>query len=558
MKLISIWWLEIASCVVVVAMIAALAGTVQPYSGQPLSRWPYSFPINTIVSFYAEVMRAALVLVLGECLSQLKWSWFTSPRPLHHMEHYDSASRGPWGSLKLLWAIRLRAILPSLGGIIMILSLIVVPFTQQIVQFYNCNMVDTTLNASVPTTHIAYSGHSGATQSIVASAQAVINSGVYSSELKQPSFVCSTGNCTFEVYHSIGWCSHCEDISDQLEIQYADSGLLTFTLPSSNLSATEKLETFVMGAGGYGMQAILGWTANGTSRPLSQSPWGKRGFGAAECYIGPCVRDYRGIVQGGRLSENFTSMSWNPSDDIENGQEVDYVNVPCLNASETQSLHDAGYNLDPQTTAWFRWTGLNLTRDVYLRPDCVYQSYGPQLFTLREYLTDMFTGKLEYAVGDITGPPILQTIYQEGNVTYSTINDMYNRIAQGLTAWAREQGSNVTGQVWRSDTCVYAHWQWVAYPTSLIVGTVVFLVWTIDRTRKEEGSRQDYKSSPLAFLFHRLGSVGSEGLVSNIGSNGELQEKAKTMRVVFHGTDDVWRFTEVEESYTPATKKRGV
>ncbi|KAI1211236.1 uncharacterized protein F4807DRAFT_29334 [Annulohypoxylon truncatum] len=551
MRLTNIWWLEIVSCLLVVAMIAALVGTIQPYQGQPLSRWPYSLPINTIVSFYSEVMRAAMVLVLGDCLSQLKWSWFTSPRPLHHLEHYDNASRGPWGSLGFLWAIRLRAILPSIGGIMMVLSVLLVPFTQQIVQFYSCTILDATLSASIPKTNFASAGYNGAAVSIVPSAQAVINSGVYDSEIKQVPFTCPTGNCTFaRVYRSMGWCSHCEDVSDQIEVRSSKEGAVNFTLPS-NLSAIPGSSTFVMGASDYTIQAILGWNKNGTAHPLSDTPWGKRGFGAAECSVDPCVRSYTGIVKDGTFTETLisTSVTWDWKD-----YEDDSIDVACLNASEIQALQNAGCNFDPKKTVWVECDGARAT--AMPRSECIYQAVGPQVSHLFGYLSTMFNGELGYAPGALYGPAILQTIFQGGNVTYSTIDDMFNRIAQSLTVWAREQGTrNVTGQVYMSNTCVNARWGWLACPLSLMLGTVIFLAWTMDHTRRNEGSRQDYKSSPLALLFHRLGEVGNEGPISDIASSGELQKKAKAMRVVFQGTDDVWRFTEVEQLDTSGAKK---
>ncbi|KAI0896183.1 hypothetical protein F4806DRAFT_502503 [Annulohypoxylon nitens] len=311
-----------------------------------------------------------------------------------------------------------------------------------------------------------------------------------------------------------------------------------------------------MGSFGYTIQAILGWTTNRTADPLSDTEWGNRGYGAAECSINPCIREYRSAVQGGRLSENFTSLAaslaWNSSD-----YEEDYIDVSCLNTSEAQALKNSGFNFDTQTTPWLKLDGWNVT-DVDIRDECFYQARGPQMSSLYRYLDNMFSGTLLYQQGIILGPALLQTTFQGGNVTYSTIDDMFDRISQALTVWGREQGENVTGQVWRSDTCVDAEWQWVAYPVCLVFGTMVFLVWTIDHTRRKEGSRQDYKSSPLAFLFHRLGGVGTEGPASNIKSNSELQKKAKAMRVVFQGTDNVWRFTEVEEPHTPEAKKRAV
>ncbi|KAI2473119.1 hypothetical protein F4781DRAFT_419563 [Annulohypoxylon bovei var. microspora] len=566
--LVKIWWLEIASCLLVVAIIAALVGTIQPYQGQPLPQWPYSLSINTIVSFYSEIMRAAMILVLGECLSQLKWSWFTQPRPLDHIEHYDNASRGPWGSAKLLWAIRLRAIPPSLGGIMMILSLLLVPLTQQIVQFYSCEIPDMSLNASIPKTNFASSGtslHIGAgLNTIKPGVQDAMNSAVYEKELKQTPFTCPTGNCTFDgVYHSAGWCSSCEDISDQVEI-FSNISPPNFTLPSSNLTATAGIRTFVMGSANESIQAILGLGENGTEQGLLRNtPWGIRGYGAAQCTIDPCIRSYTSTVKGGSLTETLlsTSEAWD-----ENGYWLNTIDVSCLKATEIQALHNAGYDFDPQKTAWlpynlsvearsaFNPSVLNSTNTT-IRPECIYQTYRGHMYSLNVYLDTMFTGELAYATEVLGGPTILQSIFQEGNVTYSTINDTFNRVAQALTIYTRGEGVNITGQVYRTQTCVSARWGWLAYPLSLVLGTMIFLACTIDRTRRNEGSRQDYKSSPLALLFHRLGDVGSEGPVFNIANNDELQKKAKTMKVMFQGTNNVWRFVETGQSEASKAKE---
>lgn len=563
MSLLNIWWLEMIACLLVLAMIGALVGTIYPYQGQPLPHWPYTLSINSIVAFYAEVMRVAMILVLGECLSQLKWSWFTQPRPLDHIEHYDNASRGPWGSLGLLWAIRMGALLPSIGGIMMILTLLLVPFTQQIVQFYSCSVPDPTLNASIPKTNFASAGasmHIGAgLNSIEPHVQAIMNSGIYDSQLKEVTFDCPSGNCTFEgIYHSMGWCSHCMDISDQLEI-IREPTPFNFTLPSSNLTATAGIRTFVMGMGqqkSYHLpiQAILGW--DNSEFMLSDSPWGKRGYGAAECSIDPCVRSYTSTVKGGNLTETLvsTSETWTDGEYWLNS-----INVPCLNDAEKSALRDAGYDFSPDDTTWlaynlsataeeaFNPTVLNSTNTT-IRPECIYQTYIGEVHSLSIYLGSMFSGELAFAPNVLGGPPILQTLFQEGNVTFYTIEDAFSRLAQALTVWTREKGGNVVGQVYRSDTCVSARWGWLAYPLSLVLITMVFLVWTIDHTRRQEGSGQDYKSSPLAFLFHRLGDVGTEGPTSCIENRAELKKKAETMKVVFQGQNRVWRFIEVDQS----------
>ncbi|KAI1107581.1 hypothetical protein F4804DRAFT_329313 [Jackrogersella minutella] len=182
---------------------------------------------------------------------------------------------------------------------------------------------------------------------------------------------------------------------------------------------------------------------------------------------------------------------------------------------------------DTRSTYKTTWLAYNLSDDALnptvlnststtISPACIYQTYQGQVDSLSQYLGTMFSGEVGFGPNALSGPAILQAIFQEGNVTYSTIDEVFNRVAQALTVWTREQGSNVTGQVYKSDTCVNARWGWLAYPVSLVIGTMVFLVWTIEHTRRSKGNRQGYKSLPLALFFHRLGGVGSEGPSSNI------------------------------------------
>ncbi|KAI1084583.1 hypothetical protein F5B20DRAFT_567996 [Whalleya microplaca] len=549
-NLAKVWWREVTACLLAVAMLAALVGTISPYQGNPLPQWPYHISINTLVAIYSEAMKAAMILVVGECLGQLKWSWFKQPRPLEHLERYDSASRGSWGSLVFICTLRAkhRVILPYIGAVVMILAILIVPFAQQVVQFYSCTIRDLTRNATIPKSNFAHSGtsiHIGAgLSSIDTRVQNVLNSAVYESER----------NCTFpSIYHAIGWCSHCTDISNQLVISQDEFGVQNFTLPSSNLSATPGFRTFVMGGSTAGpVQAILGWNHSNPFK-LSNTPWGELGYGAAECSITPCLRSYTGSVSAGNLtevvvssSERFSSNAW-----------MNSVDISCLNSYEKDSLHNAGYDFD-DNTEWLAYNLSGYAPDAFnaailnntnttIRPECVYQTYQNEVWSLSNYLGTMFSGYVSFGSNALSGDPLPQAIFQEGNVTFSTIDDTFNRVANALTVWNRQNGDLVVGQVYKNETCVSAQWSWLAYPLALVLGMIVFLTWTIDETRRFEGSYQDYKSSALALLFHRLGSVGSEGLVSGIKSATELNKQAKDKVVVFQGSAQVWRFVEVDK-----------
>lgn len=65
LSIFRVWWLEIAACVLILLMLAAIVGTIHPYQDQPIPNWPYKLSTNTIIAFYVVVMKIALVSVIS-------------------------------------------------------------------------------------------------------------------------------------------------------------------------------------------------------------------------------------------------------------------------------------------------------------------------------------------------------------------------------------------------------------------------------------------------------------------------------------------------------------
>ena len=124
------WWLETACCVVFTGALMAIVGAILPYQDQPLPQWPYNVSINTLISILIAISKAAMLLVTAEGISQLKWTWFLRKRPLQDMARYDMASRGPWGSLRLLLSLRGRDLVASVGAFVTVASIAIDPFAQ--------------------------------------------------------------------------------------------------------------------------------------------------------------------------------------------------------------------------------------------------------------------------------------------------------------------------------------------------------------------------------------------------------------------------------------------
>lgn len=120
------WVWEILACVLAVACLVAIIIILALRQNHPVPNWPNMISINSWVSIFTAIMKAAIMLPVGEGefhgrlgsdgglllliddvgISQLKWLWFKSPRPLMDMEEFDSATRGPWGALLLLFSLR--------------------------------------------------------------------------------------------------------------------------------------------------------------------------------------------------------------------------------------------------------------------------------------------------------------------------------------------------------------------------------------------------------------------------------------------------------------------
>jgi len=98
------WWiLELLSWVVSALCMCSLVVVFAIYDKQKIPQWHFGLTLNALISALAGIAKSALLVPTFEALGQLKWNWFhTQPRTMIDFEVFDSASRGPWGSLMLL------------------------------------------------------------------------------------------------------------------------------------------------------------------------------------------------------------------------------------------------------------------------------------------------------------------------------------------------------------------------------------------------------------------------------------------------------------------------
>lgn len=82
-------------------------GVVSRYNGRTLPDWPHDITLNALIALLATFANATISVCLASGISQAKWIRFKQEAaPLSDMEVFDEASRGSWGSLKLLVTAR--------------------------------------------------------------------------------------------------------------------------------------------------------------------------------------------------------------------------------------------------------------------------------------------------------------------------------------------------------------------------------------------------------------------------------------------------------------------
>lgn len=109
------WWHELAWCLLAIGLLIALVVVLRCYENKAAPKWPSELSLNTVVATIATMCRALTVIPISEGLSQLKWNSLSrTERPLRDLYTFDQASRGPWGSLMLIFRAQGRQVIITL------------------------------------------------------------------------------------------------------------------------------------------------------------------------------------------------------------------------------------------------------------------------------------------------------------------------------------------------------------------------------------------------------------------------------------------------------------
>ena len=481
-SLFRVWWLEVLACALASFAFLSIIITLAVHQGRPLPQWPHHISVNALISVFVVIMKASMLYIIAEGMSQLKWMWYREPRLLANLARFENASQGPGAAISFLWSLPNRPAIGSIGAVIVAMAILIDPFVQQLVNYADCDKQSIHSRANVVRANVF-----GSTDAENAFDGTLIDTAMRGSMLSglfEPNvssiglvpFDCPTGNCTFsDEYFSLGMCSECFQIDEYLNKTCSDESphaydgglaLCNYTLPtpvnltaniaSDNPSANADVFTAVVlfpdadsqmnvsyaGAPVPQIQMIgikCVQTIEGNVGVCLNGGWKVT---AASCTLNPCIRGYTSNVSIGALAEQTRSIYplplSNPSDqsDVSEGevQCFEAVRVDCLPAGYL----DASHIQVPPNADWIKLACDSLPSD--LAPECLYSFEYWSYQTTWEYLDNIMNGNLSGLVGplNVDGPVALQALYNYGNFTFETISERFDALAAAMTSRIRQ------------------------------------------------------------------------------------------------------------------------
>ncbi|KAI5457931.1 hypothetical protein BGZ63DRAFT_392189 [Mariannaea sp. PMI_226] len=597
-SVLEVWWLELTSTLLALSCLMAVVAILKIYQNKPLPDWPEMLSINSVISIFSAFFKAALIMPIAEGIGQLKWTWFSKSRRLSDVSMFDEASRGPWGSLcfliKQIPYIN-ESFVASLGAFITIAALAIDPFTQSLVEHTVCRRPLGFQQAQISRSNV-YSTYNTDHQYRGRTAQSHLDSSMQVAlylGLIDPhntssllNFNCATGNCTFgsedggAFFSSLAMCHSCSDISHTL------SGNGSIALPWSLSSSDNVLGSTVAlsSVPRSGTPMFFQFEAIMRNLTVEDTVEKRNKPFAVQCSLQPCVKTYSAVVNNSKYSEfekDKGRAAWLQQDSyspaipiafshVANSTLIDGKWEDCKPSRTANSSSTIKIPVDPKTKLLGYSYLQKVPEWVYYPRECVWWVDLTSYFAMSNALDRLLRNNVSLDFGgggfeNVNGDAWMLKLYAKGRGNLTVANDLMEGLAAAMTAAMRNRPFDDVARQWDKNgdlsvangtsyevtTCVEVHWPWIVYPAVMLVLQLVFcslMVLASRRTGQDEPRvLVDWKSSPLAFLFHGLDGHLHRKLV-HIDSVKEMDEVAKTTNVqlcqVHDGDRPNWRFCE--------------
>ena len=524
------WMLEIAAVCFSIICLAAIVALVMTIDGKPYNKWRIAnvnITPNALLAILSAFLKSSLLLLLAEGTGQLKWIYFQQrPHRLIDLQTFDEASRGPLGAAKLIASIKFRAIIAVTGALVIILTIAVDPFTQQILSFPTSTTNVTNAIADIASSRVFTGFQNTLLMNYEWSNQlgAAIVAGI-TGNVQPTNYSCSSSDCIYPKFITLGFCSKCVDISDQVILLHGNKSLagpfryaqdVTYILPQQD-------NDVMAGTGNLTMKVQFvkegNWITTSTNLELRWTALRYNGNGSSTHGTSIASVDTLRLsrlyalnttlasIRPQALSCSFTMCEQSHDETIyAAGLHDPVTSSRDLFVLGLEQLKDAGAMLPawpagqpkpPQEALDI--SQIAETNDTYwINSGYLEYPFVPMLIT---YLTDPSYYEMSYMAREGNR----QTPKQFGEAgNYDYVSLMMDDIALSITNKMRTLSTTtmVRGTAREPATFVRANWYWLIFPAVLVVLSILFLVMTIIFSTETDSVL--WKTSILPFLYHNL------------------------------------------------------
>lgn len=107
----SLWVYEIVSFTFAALLFGVYLWLLTRYDERPVQEWDEIGALSrlfrtlpALISFLTTMMKGAILFPVASAIGQCKWNYFQRPRRLLDLEIIDSASRGYFGAIRLIFS----------------------------------------------------------------------------------------------------------------------------------------------------------------------------------------------------------------------------------------------------------------------------------------------------------------------------------------------------------------------------------------------------------------------------------------------------------------------
>jgi Protein of unknown function (DUF3176) len=500
---------------------------------RPLSEWKLAISINAVVSILTTIAKSALMLLVAESISHLKWCHYKSTQSVKDVQAFDAASRGPWGAMVFALGIRGRAFLSTLASVIVVVSLGFEPAAQQMLSFPSRSVVtedSTRIHVyqalSLNTTNLVFlSPSSGEADPSNSLQVALINS--FAGNVNDAQYRCPTSTCRFGDFETLGVCEQCRDATPLVH------HIRNFTgggggLDANGESSYKSYKDYIISLNPYYPTIVFGFSNHG-----GQS--GNQRFVISGNYN--YDSEYRGNRRAGFMAVNMSDLLDNT---LESTRICDFQ--WCTRTYSAARVTNGQFHYEKESRSFLDIT--NSTPDGVYSVDTTFTLGRSQPGQTKQYKVDHMVEKTlwSYVNKTISGDSNSNSVVQM--MSGQPFDSTAELISLAITNWMRSTENNgsvlLPGEALESLTFVHVKWPWLVWPATLtIVGSIILLLCIL------QGQRQDtlFKSSALALLFHGLYGFNETDLKisrhrGGREDNGTLEETARGLRAKFEPDED--------------------